>query len=568
MGTSFCLFRQFKEKMALRGVVLSVDWRAFLIFEAAMVRWQHFLNMPPALRIRLLGYFAAGLLGIMSVWVVIGSPLGVLNGALMIDTDYPNAAAAFELFIRAPWHWPLGENPGFGGVNLFFSDGAPWFAFIAKGIYQLTGIALSLHWLVVINMVLWPVMAWRLVGTLHPTPAGRWLAVLLLTFNLIVMVRLIGAQHIALGSYWVVLWAMCAVPLVRQSVSWWRRWEFLLALGVAVWSHAYLGAMAALIILVGLVMTRRWWAMAWVIILPLLLLYAVGALQAESTPMGGAKAYGVDLAAFTKSLGWGVAGNLYDIHEPTQGDAILYLGTGVWWLVFACVVMTVWQRCLSPTALFGDTAACYRWWSMLLAASGLLLFAMSFDLRMAGHVWLRVDIPSIFLPLYESFRVTGRFAAPLAFTVVIVVAIWWSAWCLRLPKSVWWSVSLVAVVLQLADARHAGNLSPPVDWQASAAAQGEVVADVLGQQPWSGRVFKQVGFFELEEQRLLDYLLVQQGARDIRVAHGARLTPEAVEKRSGYHNAQRGDVVILRDDAQKPECRRYGVVKQFGVCLL
>ena len=125
----------------------------------------------------------------------------------MIDTDYPNAAAAFELFIRAPWHWPLGENPGFGGVNLFFSDGAPWFAFIAKGIYQLTGIALSLHWLVVINMVLWPVMAWRLVGTLHPTPAGRWLAVLLLTFNLIVMVRLIGAQHIALGSYWVVLWA-------------------------------------------------------------------------------------------------------------------------------------------------------------------------------------------------------------------------------------------------------------------------------------------------------------------------------------------------------------------------
>lgn len=135
-------------------------------------------------------------------------------------------------------------------------------------------------------MVLWPVMAWRLVGTLHPTPAGRWLAVLLLTFNLIVMVRLIGAQHIALGSYWVVLWAMCTVPLVRQSVSWWRRWEFLLALGVAVWSHAYLGAMAALIILVGLVMTRRWWAMAWVIILPLLLLYAVGALQAESTPMG------------------------------------------------------------------------------------------------------------------------------------------------------------------------------------------------------------------------------------------------------------------------------------------
>lgn len=533
-----------------------------------MAAGHHASNLTPTWRANVLSYVSAALLAIVSVWLTMGNPLSVLDGALMIDTDYPNAAAAFELFILDQWRWPLGENPSFGEVNLFFSDAAPWFAFIAKGIYQLTGIALSFHWLVLINMVLWPVMAWRLMSYLYPFWDGRWLAVLLLTFNLVVLVRLIGAQHIALGSYWVVLWAMCAVPLAGQTVVWWRRWEFLLALAIAVWSHAYLGAMAALILLVGLAAARRWWSMVWVVLLPLLLLYAIGALQSGSTPMGGAKAYGLDLAAFTKSLGWGVAGNLYDINEPTQSDAILYLGTGVWWLLFACIVMAVWQRRVLPVDWFGSTVSRVRWWSIVLAASGLALFAMTFDLRMAGQVWLRVDIPGIFLPLYESFRVTGRFAAPLVFVVVIAVALWWAAWRSRLHPVVWWSVGVVAIALQLADARHSGNLSPPLDWQANAAAQKQAIADVLEGEQWSGRVFKQVGFFELEEQRLLDYLLIQQGARDIRVAHGARLTPEGVEERSGYTDAQPGDVVITRDDADRPECSRYGVVKQFGVCLL
>lgn len=521
----------------------------------------------PVWRFPHMGYLGALLLGLVSVWVTMGNPLSILRGGLVIDTDYPNAAAAFELFIRDSWRWPLGENPAFGGVNLFFSDGAPWFALLAKGFYQITGLALSLHWLVLINMLLWPVMAWRLAVRLHSANEIRWLVVGLLTFNLVVLVRLIGAQHIALGSFWLVLWAMCAVPLVETKERTWRHWEFLLVLMVAVWSHAYVAAMVALIVLVALAAARRWWSLLLVVIWPLLLLYAIGALQAESTPMGGAKAYAFDLAAFSKSLGWGVAGNLYDIHEPTQGDAIVYLGTGAWWLFAACMVVALFYRRMTPVTLFATSYARYRWWVLVVACSGLVIFAMTFDLRVAGHVWAGMDIPGLFSPFYESFRVTGRFAAPMAFLLVGLAALWWGAWRARLPSPVWWGVAAVALGLQIADARHAGNLSPPLDWQEDAAEQQNAVAQVLDGQDWSGRVFKEVGFFELEEHRLLDYLLVQEGAREIRVAHGARLNPSAVEQRSGYAEAQAGDVVVLRADAERPDCVRHSIVKHFQVCL-
>lgn len=516
------------------------------------------------------GYALAALLGLASIWLTMGNPLAVLNGSLMIDTDYPNAAAAFALFIRDAWHWPLGENPGFGGVNLFFSDGAPWFALLAKAVHGITGIAIPFHALVLINMLLWPLMAWRLSGRLSTQWPVRGLMVLLLTFSLVTLVRLIGAQHIALGSCWVLLWAMCAVPVAGERAGRWRRWEFLAALGGAIWSHAYLGAMSATLILICLLAMRRWLAAVLVVVWPLVLLYVIGALQAESVPVGGAKAYALDLGAFTKSLGWGVAGNLYDIHSPTQSDAVLYLGTGAWALLLACAALALGFRRSAPAPLLAGPAARYRWWALMVAGILLTVFAMSFDFRLAGHVWFGVDIPSLLLPLYESFRVTGRFAAPLAFLLMALAALWWGAWRRKLPATVWWAGAMVAVSLQVADAYHAGRLSPPLDWQADADAQQRTVAEVLEGRDWSGRVFKDVSLRELEEQRLLDYWLVKQGAREIRVAHGARLDPDTVRERRGYDDARPGDVVIVSTEGQDEalNCADSGVIKHFRLCLL
>lgn len=229
-----------------------------------------------------LGYLAAIVLGMFCLWIVCGSPAHVLAGGLMIDTDYPNAAAAFEIFVRDQWHWPLGESPDFGGVNIFFSDGAPWLALLAKAINGLTGFYIPFHALVIVNIVLFAVMAYRLARCLVAEETIRWLVCALLVFSLIMPVRMIGAQHIALSSYWVVLWAMCCVPVGAEGRLWWRRWEFLAATGLAILSHAYLGAMSIAIVGIVLLSERRWVAAALAALWPLLLLYVVGCSTANT----------------------------------------------------------------------------------------------------------------------------------------------------------------------------------------------------------------------------------------------------------------------------------------------
>src|SRR5690606_2142018 len=99
--------------------------------------------------------------------------------------------------------------------------------------------------------------------------------------------------------------------------------------------------------------------------------------------------------------------------------------------------------------------------------------------------------------------------------------------------------------------------------------QRELMSSLLGGKDWSGRVFKDVGYYELEHQRLLDRLLVQQGATEFSVVHGARLDPQEVIRRSLLiENAQAGDVTITRQDANVA-CQGDQVqIKTFSVCLL
>ncbi|WP_442488319.1 hypothetical protein [Halomonas litopenaei] len=526
------------------------------------------------------GLGMALLLGLACFWAACGNPLEVLAGGMMIDTDYPNAAAAFEIFVRDEWRWPLGASPHFGGVNIFFSDGSPWFALLSKLTLNTTGLFLNFHVLAILNVLLFAVMARRLSVQIAEQETVRWLITALLVFSLIMPVRMIGAQHLSLSAYWVVLWAMCAVPLKQEGRSGWRDWEFLATAGIAILSHAYLGAMAITIICVALLVERRWLATLAALLWPLLLLFVIGVFDGNHSTTQGAKAYSLDLAAFAETLGWGMPPNLYEIRDPTQSDAILYLGTGTWVLALsslAVVAFFVLKHSVTLTAPFrrlyhaffmADRLRGRRLAVWFAAALVLALYAMAFDIRIAGTLLWSTEIPSPFLPLYERFRVTGRFAAPLAFVLIICTGLIWGMLRQRLPGPLWRGVAGLVVFLQLLDVIHAGTKSPPQDWLANAAQQREAVESVLEGQEWSGRVYKAVGYFELEQQRLIDRLLVDEGARHFEVVHGARLDPQEVERRSGYAKAKRGDVVVLRQGEPGPACQARATIKNFTLCLL
>ncbi|MGV6874020.1 hypothetical protein ACUSIJ_15200 [Pseudochelatococcus sp. B33] len=510
----------------------------------------------------------------MSAWIVIGNPVFILAGGQLVDRDAANAAAAFEIFARDGWRWPLGANPHFGGNNVFFNDAAPWYALLAKAVHTATGFAPSYHWLVLINFVLFSVMAHRLMRALTDDRACQWLGTLLLTFSLTMPVPMIADQHVALSSLWVVLWAMTAVPLPREEASFARRWEYVPALLFAMGSHAYLAAMAATFILLALLHARRWGAALIALLWPLLLLWAVGALDHPHVPMGGAKLYALDLAAFLNSLGWGLLGAPYAIQEVQQSSALLYLGTGVWFLAVVLVLagalaLARRRRSVPQSAISSGRVlrAPARLGLVVVGSLFLALFAMAFNLRVAGPVWVELPIPAFLGRLYESFRAVGRFGTPLAYSLILLVVLGFTA--LTRGRRIFWAAGAIAVLLQAADLRHAGRLSPTEAQFADAADQARTVADLLAG-GWSGTVYKQVGYYDLEQQRLLDYLLIRNGATHFEIAYNARLVGHEVERRSGFAAARAGDLVIVQQEslpADRPACSREAAFKTFILCL-
>lgn len=515
------------------------------------------------------------LLGMATLWIALGNPWSVAGGTFVFDSDYPNAAAAFEVFVRDTWRYPLGDNPRFGGVNLFFSDAAPWFALLAKVVYGVTDILIPFDALIVVNFLLFSAMAYRWACRLCVDMQGRWLITLLLVFSLIMPVRTLGAQHIALSGYWVLLWAMCCVtPLPGRETSPWRQWECVIVATMAFLTHSYLGAMATGFMLVVLVLRRQWLQAVLVLATPMLALYLLGFFSSKYATIPGAKEFSLDLLAFAQTLNWAVIPSLYPVSSP-QGDIVVYLGTGAWALIAMCLAACVWIRLQGRNDVAARRARCVGQvpWPhayLYLAAIALAIFALAFNLRLAGSVWLSVPFFEPFASLYERFRSPGRFAAPLAYMAIVTAAIVWLRLRSRVAPAVWWLGVVVAIGLQAADLKVAGDKVSLVSPEAHAAeVQREQISSLLQDKTWSGRVFKDVDYYELEEQRLLDRLLVQYGANQFSVVHGARLDPDDVRERSlQVQTAQPGDVTITRRDAGVACAGREVAIKAFSVCLL
>src|SRR5690606_14973583 len=122
------------------------------------------------------------------------------------------------------------------------------------------------------------------------------------TFSLIMPVRTLGGQHIALSGYWVLLWAMCCVTPVRGqgTASWWQRWECVAAATIAFLTHSYLGAMSTGFMLVVLVLQRRWLQCVFLLAAPLLALYLFGFFGSSYATIPGAKEFSLHLLAFAQ----------------------------------------------------------------------------------------------------------------------------------------------------------------------------------------------------------------------------------------------------------------------------
>jgi hypothetical protein len=488
------------------------------------------------------------LLGLLSLWLYSGmGPIGLINGGLLANSDYPYSAAAFRFYEIDGWHWPLGRSPAFGDTNLFFSDGVPWFAMLAKTVHILSGISLPFETVIVLNFVLLALFAGRLIARCSDDPYVVLAGMSLFVLNPVMPTRIIGAQHIALSSYYVLLFSMTCVADDPKTLR--QRVEPVIATTLSVMTHMYLGAMSVVLVIIPLLARRRYFTALACAAAPTVALWAYGAFAGGYTLLDGAERYGMDLAAIFNSLNWGVVGELYRPAYPEQGDCLLYLGTGTLLLAGLCLASrAVKRRSAAPMPVRALPT------SVWLASVLLMLYALAFQLIVAGHFLIHLEIPGILHPLYGRFRAPGRFATPWVYALLAATVLCWAALKPRMGKW-WWLATFSALCLQSADAivssRSAAHLAEAADVQT----QREAVARLLDHRPWSGRVFEKVPVADLGEQRLIDYLLVQHGAKAFAVTPSGRLDVDAVNRRMGYDRVQQGDLIIASEPLQARTCR-------------
>ena len=99
--------------------------------------------------------------------------------------------------------------------------------------------------------------------------------------------------------------------------------------------------------------------------------------------------------------------------------------------------------------------------------------------------------------------------------------------------------------------------------------QLKAVSSVLDGTQWSGRVVKKVKFEDLESQRLLDYLLLQHGAKEFSVVHSARAEPQKVVEMMNKSKFSTRDLLVTRTpDVNDVLCERIAHIKDFQLCLI
>ena len=461
----------------------------------------------------------------------------LLHRALASDSDYASGLAAIMLFVQDSWHYPLGANPHFGDTNIAITDSVPLLALVLKSLHPLVDLGgRAFDAWILISYALTATFAVRIARTLSDTPITVYTLAVLLNFNLIHIARLIGAQHVALASNWLLLWAIawCLKPANRV--------EAVLCVVAATLVHPYL-AMMSLVLLVSAAIAGRQWVLA--AVLPLSVLGAmlvVGHFDAPLASVSGAKQFAIDLLLFFNSFNWGLIPMWYEVRPPRL-DSLVFLGTGTVFLLATGFARAAANKIRPPEQTSSQAPFSLGNRALWFACLGLAGYATVFKLQVMDVVLLSIEPPQPFQYLYGHFRAAGRFAIPLCYLLVIVSVA--GTWRSFRPK-VATALLVCACALQVADVinarRHALHLHPQVQQDVEKTRQLVASLELDG---WNGRVLQPVRSPDLEHLRLLDLLLVERGARYFSAAHDSRAVYRQTDSEWAPSRDENGSLYVL-----------------------
>lgn len=437
----------------------------------------------------LAGAVLAGLLGVLAFLLLYGAaPLRVTNDAWIMagydETDIIQHYSGWLAFRNSDWSFPIGMASDMAcgsGTCISFTDSIPWAAVICKLFrFVLPETFQYFGWYALLCYVLQGVAAYRLVRHRTRHTAYSVLGSVLFLFAPILLER--SLRHTALGSQWLILFAMDLWLCHRQTPKTGHYGGFLALLVLAIGIHPYFLPMTAVFLVLSAAEDLRRKSCRGVILAAadLLVTYLTGCVLGVlgtnvQTSRDGYGYYSMNLNALwnPSSLGGYRWSSFLSALPQTLGnyDGFNYLGVGIMAGLLAAAVLAAGQKLAAMgrqrAAAAWDAeqkdegrnkngAAVQRcgWWRRNGAAVLLLLacwlFAASNVVTWNDTTVLTIPLPESVLEICGIFRASSQLFYPVYYMIFLCVID--GLWRLigrkgRRESSAWALAALGAVVL-------------------------------------------------------------------------------------------------------------------------
>lgn len=349
-------------------------------------------------------------------------------GWLLHGTLGPDPVAyllAWTYFAASPWSWPPGLNPDYGlelSSAIFYADAVPLLAFVAKALRPLLHIPQYWGPWLVLSAALQAGFAWRLLGLAVGDPVTRGLGAVLFAWQPLLLNRMGG--HFALAAQWALPWALWLClrdPPRRQTLQWAACLgtvamlnSYILAMCAGLWAADWLaralrahggdgggmraGRLAAQAVVVPAVVASALWAAGFFTV------------AGELVPVGpGYAETQLDLTAPFDAVEWGrLLPALPGLRHWEHGGS--YLGAGTLLLLVVAAGLVTRDRLRSTLR---------RHAALIAALAGMLGFAVSHRVAIAGHVIVLFDLPAPLQRVADLLRASERFFWPLAYAAIV-----------------------------------------------------------------------------------------------------------------------------------------------------
>lgn len=361
----------------------------------------------------------------------------IFNG--YVERDVIQHYAGWMAFRQAPWSFPLGLIPAFGGTAITFTDSIPWLSIFFKLISSFLPETFQFFGpYILVSMTLQGIAAGLILSLFSRSKAFILGGTVLLVTAPIMLER--SFRHTALSSHWLILFAVWLLLRSRRTgkLSWGYCLISLLTIGIHPYFLPMIYALFAVNIAELWLIRHGSWKSSLLnfslsAALSLSAGYAIGAFSSGTPGAIGFGYYSMNLNAPINPLS--CAGLVWSRVLPTlpqtlgNYDGFNYFGLGILLAIPLTVLFVlIWER-----------GQIKRNFILFLACLCLFLFAVSNVVTLHDQVVFQYPLPEKIVNLAGIFRASSRMFYPVYYLTMIAVL-----WCISRCKG---HILLLAILL-------------------------------------------------------------------------------------------------------------------------